>query len=214
MRTPPFLHLPSFFSHKMVNEAAISAAIADLKTQPTPNYGATAKKYNISRDTLRRRYKGETTSRSEAHLEAQGLLSNAHENALVECINILSARGIPPTPAVVKNLVIELIGAPVGEHWVSRFVERHKNQLYSVYLDSINYSWRVADNSRHFNYYFMLVSVSFVLLFVKLYIHEPDFGQLEEKIRKYRIKPSNIYNMDEKGFLMRIYNTMKRVVFI
>ena len=100
----------------MVNEAAISAAIADLKTQPTPNYGATAKKYNISRDTLRRRYKGETTSRSEAHLEAQGLLSNAYENALVERINTLSARGIPPTPAVVRNLVIELIGAPVGEH--------------------------------------------------------------------------------------------------
>ena len=214
MRTPPFLHLPSFFSHKMVNEAAISAAIADLKTQTTPNYGATAKKYNISRDTLRRRYKGETTSRSEAHLEAQGLLSNAHEKALVERINILSARGIPPTPAVVRNLVIELTGALVGEHWVSRFVERHRDQLYSVYLDSIDYSRRVADNIKHFSHYFMLVSVSFALLFVKLRTYEPDFGQLEEKIRKYRIKPSNMYNMDEKGFLMGICNTMKRVVSI
>ena len=116
MRTPPFLHLPSFFSHKMVNEAAISIAIVDLKTQPTSNYRATAKKYNISRDMLRRRYKGEIILRSETHLEAQRLLSNTYKNIFIKCINIFSARGIPPTPIIIRNLIIELIKAPIREH--------------------------------------------------------------------------------------------------
>ena len=38
------------------------------------------------------------------------------------------------------------------------------------------------------------------------------FGQLEEKIRKYRIAPSNIWNMDEKGFLIGVIMTMRRIV--
>ena len=198
----------------MVNEAAISAAIADLKTQATPNLRNTAIKYQIDHRTLERRFKGKTASRNMAQLEAQGLLDYAQEKVLVERINTLSARSIPPTPAMVHNLVVELTGAPVGEHWVRRFVERHRNELASVYLDSIDYSRRVADNSRHFNHYFILVSISFALLFVKLCIYESDFDKLEEKIRKYRIKPSNMYNMDEKGFLMGICNTMKRIVSI
>jgi hypothetical protein len=35
---------------------------------------------------------------------------------------------------------------------------------------------------------------------------------LEEKIRKYRIKPCNIYNFDKKGFLIGICRSMKRIV--
>ena len=198
----------------MVNEAAISAAIADLKTQATPNLSNTAIKYQIDRRTLERRFKGKTASRNMAQLEAQGLLDYAQEKILVGRINTLSARGIPPTPVMVHNLVIELTGAPVGEHWIRRFVERHRNELASVYLDSIDYSRRVADNSRHFSHYFMLVSVSFALLFVKLPTYKSDFDKLEEKIRKYRIKPFNMYNIDEKGFLMGVCNTMKRIVSI
>ena len=35
---------------------------------------------------------------------------------------------------------------------------------------------------------------------------------MEEKIRKYRIKPCNIYNFDKKGFLIGICRSMKRIV--
>ena len=147
----------------MVNEAAISAAIADLKTQIKPNYDATAKKFNIKRDTLRRRFKGQTVPNSTARLESQGLLDIAQEQALIERINTLSARGLPPTPKIVRNLVQELTGGPIGDHWVTRFTKRHDDKLASIYLDSIDYSRRVADNSRHFSHYFMLVSISFII---------------------------------------------------
>lgn len=145
----------------MVNETAISATISDLKTQAKPNFSSTAIIYEIDRRTLQRRFQGKTASTTMAHLETQGLLDAAQEKILVERINMLSARGLPPTPAMIQNLVQELIKGPVGEHWVNRFINRHNNELASVYLESIDYARRVADNSRHFSHYLMLVSVFF-----------------------------------------------------
>ena len=141
----------------MVNNAAILAVIADLKTQATPNYTQMAKKYGIERTTLARRFKGQTAPNLAAHIEAQGLLDVALEKVLVERINKLSFRGMPPTPKTVENLVQELTQVDPGEHWVSRFVKRHNSKLESVYLDSIDYSRRVADNSQHFKHYYKLV---------------------------------------------------------
>ena len=105
MITPLIFNHPIFFTHKMVNETAISAAIADLKTQAKPNYDATAKKHDIDRNTLRRRFEGKTASRAIAQLESQGLLNNALERVLIERINTFSVRGLPLTPAIVRNLV-------------------------------------------------------------------------------------------------------------
>ena len=139
----------------MVHEAAISAAIIDLKSQAAPNYAATAKKFNIDRNTLQRRFESQTTSNSMAHIESQGLLDTAQERVLIECINKLSARGLPPTPGIIENLVQEFIKRPVGKHWVSRLIQRHKNEPASVYLDNIDYTRRIADNSRHFNHYLL-----------------------------------------------------------
>ena len=143
----------------MINEAAIAKAIVDLKTQTTPRYTATAKKYEISRETLRKRFLGQTVSRMEAHLDSQGHLNLSQEKALVDRINTLSLRGLPPTPENVRNLASELCGEVVGEHWVPRFVKRHQNQLTSVYMKGIDFARRIADHPRHFEHYFNLVRV-------------------------------------------------------
>jgi hypothetical protein len=37
------------------------------------------------------------------------------------------------------------------------------------------------------------------------------FELLREKISQYNIEPGNIYNMDEKGFLLSILTQLKRV---
>ena len=152
----------------MVNEAAILDAIADLESQSKPNFNGTAKKYDIDHKTLKRRFEGKTASKSTGHLEAQGLLNAAQERVLIDRINTLSARGMPPTPRMIENLVQELTKGPVGDRWVSRFTKRHDNELASIYLESIDYARRVADNSKHFNHYFMLVSV--ILATQSLYI--------------------------------------------
>ena len=82
----------------MVNSKAISAAIADLRSQKKPNFYGTAKKYNIDRTTLRRRFQGKQGPSGISKLETQGKLTTIMEEIFVDYINILSGRGMPPTP--------------------------------------------------------------------------------------------------------------------
>ena len=150
----------------MVNEAAIAEAIADLNTQESPNFAATAKKYKIDRCTLQRRFTGKHAEIRKAHLETQGKLTAAMERVLVERINTLSARGMPPTVQFVKNLVAEMVREEVGKHWVPRFVRRHEDELEIAFLEGIDYARRIADNSRHFRYYFENVGLLLRFLYI------------------------------------------------
>ena len=151
----------------MVNEAAIAEAIADLDAQEARNYAATARKYNINPKTLHNRFNGKHGPIRESHLETQTNLPPAQEKVPVERINTLSARDLPPTPQFVRNLVAEMAEKEVGEHWISRFVKRHNGKLSSIYLESIDYARRVADNGRHFKHYFDQVGLLFRLFTYK-----------------------------------------------
>ena len=98
----------------MVNEEAIKEAISDLRSQEKPNYAQTALKYKIDRTTLARRFKGETTSNHEAHSIHHKLLIDAQEEVLLKHISDLSDRGMPPTPQILENLVVEIVRRPIG----------------------------------------------------------------------------------------------------
>ena len=37
------------------------------------------------------------------------------------------------------------------------------------------------------------------------------FELLRKKLEQYKVEPQNIYNVDEKGFLIRILSKMKRI---
>ena len=100
----------------MVDTKALSAAIADLRSQKKPNFGATARKHAIDRTTLRRRFQAKQAARVVSNLQAQGHLTWDMEMQLVKRINILSARGLPPMPQFVANLVLELFKEHVSEH--------------------------------------------------------------------------------------------------
>jgi transposase-like protein len=151
----------------MANEAQIERAIAHLKAQKKPNIAATAREFGVVRETLSKRFHGKT--RSQAHMTATSRLklSTAQEEVLVAHINKLSDRGLPPTPRIVRNLAKELSKSDVGINWVSRFCARHQNELRSVYLRTIDYKRKVADNSHHFEHYFK--SVSHLTLLRKYY---------------------------------------------
>jgi hypothetical protein len=49
--------------HKMDHNARIESAITDLESQGHPNVAATAKKWKVARETLSKRFRGETVSR-------------------------------------------------------------------------------------------------------------------------------------------------------
>ena len=141
----------------MVNEADIQAAISDLKSQKIPNFTQTAENFNIQKTTLIRRFKGETVSNTEARSRNQKLLTNAQETVLIDYIRKLSDRGLQPTPKILENLAVEIIGHSVGGRWIERFQKRYENELASIYQRNIDQSRHIADNSRHFEHYFTIV---------------------------------------------------------
>jgi hypothetical protein len=74
----------------------IELAITDLESQAEPNFAVTTRKYNVKRIMLVRRFKSETVSQQEAISYTSKILTNAEEDVLVQYINDLSIRGLPP----------------------------------------------------------------------------------------------------------------------
>ena len=70
----------------------------------------------ISRTIVGRRFEGKRVSRSEANSEYRMLLTNAQEEALITRINCLTNRNMPPTSAIVRNIVEEIRGAEVNKN--------------------------------------------------------------------------------------------------
>src|SRR5271168_352215 len=122
----------------MVKNARIVEALADLETQEAPNFSAAAIDYDCERTTLMRRFKGQTTSREEAISIHRQCLTRSQEKALVDLINRLTDRGMPPTSRIVKNLTEEIRGIAVGMNWTACFVKRHEKELRSLYLKTID----------------------------------------------------------------------------
>ena len=152
-------HLASSNTCNMADNKAIEQAISDLNAQEAPNIRATAKKYDLVPSTLMRRFKQKTVSRSEGQSRSNMLLTNAQELTLIEYLNKLSTRGLHPTPQMLENLVVEIIGRSIGERWIERFCKRHGDVIQSVYLRGIDQARHAADNSRHFQHYFDRVCV-------------------------------------------------------
>jgi hypothetical protein len=167
----------------------IERAVAYLKEQDQPNISEAARLFSVDRSTLSKRFNGVTNSRSYKH-ENQQILTKAQEGELVKYIQNLTACGLPPTPAMVHTFVHDISGRYPGKSWMGRFLSRWKNDLESRYLRPFDVARQKADNYDEYKAYFDLI---------------------EQKIEQYSVQPANIYNMDEKGFLIGFLSKAKRV---
>ena len=140
--------------------ASIDSALADLNAQSHPNIRATARKYGLVESTLRRRWKGQTMSRQDATSEYIQRLTNSQEEALIDQINRLTDRGIPPTSRIVRNLAEEVLNGPVGKNWTGGFVRRHKERLKSLYLRNIDKLRIQSEYGPIFKQFYDLVSLN------------------------------------------------------
>ena len=86
----------------------INAALAALELQDPPNYTWTAKEFNVNRTTLSRRYWQITRSREDA-TEMKSLLLIQQERTLLRYINLLTKRGLPPIPQMVRNFAFKIL---------------------------------------------------------------------------------------------------------
>jgi hypothetical protein len=78
----------------------------------------------------------------------------------------------------------------VSKAWVTRFINRHRDNLISKWTSGIDAVRHRADSQRKYKLYFDL---------------------LYNKIKYYDVLPSNTYNMDEKGFMIGVIGRTKRV---
>merc|ERR1712070_161628 len=109
------------------------------------------------------------------------MLNDKQEQELVDYIHHLCERCLPPTPKIVANIAQEICGRRLSKNWASRFVTRHKHRLDARYLNTIDLARHRADSRSSYEAYFAIVG---------------------QKIEEYKISADNIYNMDEKGFLI------------
>ena len=87
----------------------IDDAVAYLKAQDVPNYAAAARLYGVQPTTLRRRFLGLATFRPVASSEHHQLLNIAQEEVLLGYIDKMTAKFMPPTTQIIRNLAEELI---------------------------------------------------------------------------------------------------------
>ncbi|PVH90553.1 hypothetical protein DM02DRAFT_647564 [Periconia macrospinosa] len=134
-------------------------------------------------------HRRETRSREEVSA-SQRNLQPQQEAELTKHIKRLTEQKLPPTREMVQNYASDIAGHPVSESRVTRFLNQHPNELKSHRITSM-------DRQRH--------------RANSLAKYESYLGLLEETIEKCSILPYNIYNMDEKGFLIGVEGRSKRV---
>ena len=172
--------------------SSIDAALAFIeRLPPTEHINITkiANQFECNRTTLSKRYRGVTGSRHTQYQNQQNL-NDQQEKSLVKYIDRLCARGLPPSKHMVRNFAQEICRKEVGTEWVSRFLRRHQVELVSKWTMGLDHNRARADSAFKYTLYFEL---------------------LRKKLEQYEVEPQNIYNMDEKGFLIGILSKMKRI---
>ena len=169
-------------------EAAI-ASIEALKPGEKLVYTHIAEKHGVNRRTLARRHQRLSTSRG-AQYESQQILHPQQEKELVCYIERLTSQGLTPTRPMIRRFASHIAGREPGKCWVDRFVTRHEVDLISHWATGIDRSRHQADSQSKYTLYFDLIG---------------------SKLSQYDIEPRNIYNMDEKGFMLGVLTRSKRV---
>lgn len=193
------------------HDARIELAIAQLKQQDRPNVAATARAHVVAESTLRDRWRGKSMSKRAAASEYRQRLTFGQEEALIQQINQLTDRGIPPTPRIVRNMAEEMLEGPVGKNWTSDFVKRYEHRLTSVYLRNIDSRRTKSEYAPSYKQFYDLVTCFWficAIITTKLLI----FIQLIDGIKKYNITADNLYNWDEKGFIIGLANAVRRLM--
>jgi hypothetical protein len=137
--------------------ARIAKAIGDIRSGVCTDYSEAAEKWGVDRTTISKRIRGLTKSRKDADSFYRQCLTDTQERLLIDYINKLTDRGMPPTSHIVKNLAEEIRGGAVGKSWTERFVKCHQDKLKSLYLRNIDNIQVAAEYAPMFILFFSVV---------------------------------------------------------
>jgi len=174
-------------------EERLQGAIRAIKSGEEPNVPAASEAFDVKRRTLYRRLAGTTVDRATAH-EEQQRLTLPEEKAIVKWCFTQDDLGFPPRLDMVKDMAIKLESKrtgktplALGKNWISRFLKRHPD---------------------------LALKLSTRLERQRAYANDPEvlrdyFAKLGRIIREHRLQDFQIYNMDEKGFVMGLASRAK-----
>ena len=150
-----------------------------------------AEAFAVPYSTLQGRVIGGRKSYSNAHKGRQ-LLSVPEEKSIVTWIEQLDRRGLPPRIEMVTDLAIKILASrgkepKIGQHWISRFLNRHSHLC-------TKFSTQVQKQR-------VLAGYPSVV--------KACFSKLQPIVSSRNIQPQHTYNMDEKGFLMGMGSSVK-----
>jgi transposase-like protein len=190
--TKTHLRTPIAITSNSTNMDPISAAIEYIESREPGediSYTQVASQYGVNRSTLSRRHRRVTELRNVKDSKQQKL-SSQQELELVQYIKGLTKRGLPPTREMIKNFSSFVAKTELGESWVTCFINRHEIHLISKWTTAMDCTRHLADSEPKYRLYFEL---------------------LHRKITKYHLEARDIYNMDEKGFLIGLTGRSKRI---
>ena len=164
-------------------------ALRSVKPGEKPNIALAARTYGVNASQLSKRFQGVSGSK-EAQYNNQQLLSNEQSATLIRYINRLTENGLPPTHTMLANFAADITGKRPGKNWVTRWVKAHKDEVISRYSLGLDSDRKKADSAWRYTLYFELIG---------------------RKIKQYNLSADQIYNMDEKGFLLGITTKEKRI---
>jgi len=172
--------------------ASMELALAALRSADPgekPNISLVARTYGVSQSGLYKRFHGITGSKEE-HYNTQRILTTSQSKALIKWINQLTERGLPPTNSMLANFAREISGKEPGKNWATRWLKAHSDKVISRFSTGLDVDRKRADSALKYALYFALIG---------------------RKIEQYNLGPEQIYNMDEKGFMLGVTTKRKRI---
>ncbi len=101
-----------------IAEMQMQLALEACREVSDPVFSVIASQFPlVNRQTLKRRFYGEQSSRALANSIHRQNLTIEQEEQLISHINMLTNRGLPLTSSIVRNLAEEMIERPVGKNW-------------------------------------------------------------------------------------------------
>ena len=171
---------------------SLEAAIKDAEAANAAGelvYQKIADKHGVDRSTLSRNHRRVSGSVEQKNINQQHLTPE-EEAELVAYIDDLTEQHLPPTREMIQSFASSIAGKLVSESWVTRFINRHSDELTPRWTSAMAADRVAADSYDKY----------------KLY-----YDMLRTKIKEYSIEPKHTYNIDKKGFIIRCISKSKRI---
>ena len=175
-------------------EVRLELAYNDWNTsEGTLSIRKATRQYGLAKGALDRRIHGQATKKQDG--EKRQRLTPEEEQAIATWILRLQAWGWPPWVKQTRSMAIELLlrkgdTKPLGVNWVQKFLSRHPD-IKTQYIPPLDKERAIAQDPE--------VLIGWFQLF-------------QQTLDTYQICKEDIYNMDEKGFMMGVVGKFRVVV--